>query len=405
MAAGKKTSGLQAMPSAVAVRPGDERRFPTVADLREGARRRVPKFAFDYIEGGSDENATLARNRTAFEQVSIVPRYGLGIVDTSTKVDVLGVRYDAPFGIAPMGLGALVWPDMEIRLASAAQAANIPYVLSTAASASIETIAEHAPDVFWFQLFDVPQDDHRITFDLIERARRAQAKALVLTVDTPVQARRPQDIKNGLSVPFRPRPAVLLNMMMRPRWLSRMASAGTPGCESFRKYLGEHASAASLANYARTEIRGGFAWALIRRIRDAWPGKLVVKGILHPEDAQAAVAIGAEGIIVSNHGGRTFDAAPASMSVLPDIVASVGSRSMVMLDSGARTGLDIVRAAANGAGMVLMGRPFLYSVAALGDHGGSHLAAILKADVDRNMRHLGVNAIDDLRSAATLPLR
>ena len=402
MAPENGAGGSQPVRPELRASPADERRYPTVADLREGARRRVPKFALDYIEGGTDDNATMARNREAFDRVAIVPRQGTGLLKPSVEVDILGTRYSGPFGVAPMGLGALVWPKMEVSLAKAAQAANIPYVLSTAGGASIEAIAGCAPDVWWFQLFGVPRDDHRITFDLIKRARTGQAKALVLTIDTPVQARRPQDIRNGLSVPFRPSLPILLNMAMRPRWLSKIAVSGTPGCEVFRKYVGENASTEMLSNFARTEIQGGFTWELMKRIRDSWSSKLVVKGILHPEDAEKAVAIGADGIVVSNHGGRTFDAAPAAMSVLPDVVTAVGGRAIVMLDSGVRSGLDVVRAASRGAGLVFMGRPFLYSVAALGERGGVHLSALIRADVERILTQLGAESIQALRSSVTV---
>jgi (S)-mandelate dehydrogenase len=378
-----------------------EARFPTVADLRKGARSRVPAFVMESVDGGSGDDAVVRRNRAAFDAVQIVPRHGSGFRASSTAAHILGREYAAPFGIAPMGLGALVRPRLEELLARAAQSANIPYVLSTAASASIETIGRLAPDVLWFQLFGLPREDHSRTFDLMRRAGSVGATTLVLTVDTPVQARRPQDLRNRLTVPFRPGPAALLQMLRRPRWLADIVTTGTPGCESLRPYLGENATTTDLVRFARAEIEGGFSWDLVRRIRDRWAGSLVVKGVLHPADAMEAVAAGADGIIVSNHGGRTFDAAPASLDMLPLVSAAVGGDAVVMMDSGVRDGLDVVRSMARGAAMVFLGRPFLYAAAVLGEEGGDYLIALLNEEVKRTMCQIGVADIAALGGVET----
>jgi L-lactate dehydrogenase (cytochrome) len=378
-----------------------EARFPTVADLHKGARSRVPAFVMESVDGGSGDDAVVRRNRAAFDAVQIVPRHGSGFREPSTTARILGREYAAPFGIAPMGLGALVRPRLEELLARAAQSANIPYVLSTAASASIETIGRLAPDVLWFQLFGLPREDHSRTFDLMRRAGSVGATTLVLTVDTPVQARRPQDLRNRLTAPFRPGPTALLQMLRRPRWLADIATAGTPGCESLRPYLGENATTTDLVRFARAEIEGGFSWDLVRRIRDRWAGSLVVKGVLHLADAMEAVAAGADGIIVSNHGGRTFDAAPASLDMLPLVSAAVGGEAVVMMDSGVRDGLDVVRSVARGAAMVFLGRPFLYAAAVLGEEGGDYLIALLNEEVERTMCQIGVADIAALVGVET----
>ena len=377
-----------------------EARYPTVADLRAAALRHVPGFVADYIDGGCGENAAVARNRRAFDEVALLPRYGLGTVAPSTEVALFGQSYAAPFGIAPMGLGAMMRPRLEERLARAAQAARIPYVLSTAASAGIEEIARLAPDVFWFQLFGLPRDDHRVTFDLIGRAERAGAKALVLTIDTPVQARRPQDLRNRLGASFRPRPRMLVDMARRPLWLADVLRRGRPGCEVLRPYLAPGASARDLTAFARSEIQGGFTWDLVQRIRDAWPRALVIKGVLDQGDAEQAIAAGADGIVVSNHGGRTFDAAPASLAMLPDIAAACGEKVTVMLDSGVRGGLDIARGLALGAQMALLGRPFLYAVGALGEEGGDYLIALLQTELRHTMIQLGAGSVQALPGAS-----
>lgn len=401
VAAGPGT--VPASPASRRRRTTIEARFPTVADLHEGARARVPAFVMETLDGGSGEDVVVRRNRAAFDALQIVPRHGSGVRAPSTTAHILGRGYAAPFGIAPMGLGALVRPRLEELLARAAQSANIPYVLSTAASASIETIGRLAPDVLWFQLFGLPRDDHSRTFDLMRRAGSVGVTTLVLTIDTPVRARRPQDLRNRLTVPFRPGPAALLQMLRRPRWLADVARAGMPGCESLRPYLGADATTIDLVRFAGAEIEGGFDWDLVRRIRDRWSGSLVVKGVLHPADAIEAAAVGVDGIIVSNHGGRTFDAAPASLDMLPLVSAAVGSDMVVMMDSGVRGGLDIVRSMARGAAMAFLGRPFLYAAAALGEEGGEYLIALLDEEVKRTMCQIGVADIAALGSVETLP--
>lgn len=379
-----------------------EAAYPTVDDLHAAALRKIPRFVADYIDGGSGGNAVLLRNREAFDATVMLPRYGVGAVEPSLDTKHFGHRYAAPFGVAPMGLGALVRPELEMRLAKAAQAANVPYVLSTAASAGIEDIARVAPDVFWFQLFGLPCDDHRVTFDLIGRAERAGARVLVLTMDTPVQARRPKDLRHRLGAAFAPTPRTLFDMACRPGWLAGMARHGRPGCEVLRPYVPAGATASALNAFARSEIEGGFTWDLVRRIRDAWPRSLVVKGVLGREDAEAAVRAGADGVIVSNHGGRTFDAAPASLAMLPEVVDALAGRAAVLLDSGIRSGLDIARGLALGAQATFLGRPFLHAVAALGDEGGGYLIALLKTELRHSMMQLGAGNTADLRSIRVL---
>ncbi len=379
-----------------------EAMYPTTDDLHVAARRTMPRFVADYIDGGCGGNAVVLRNRQAFDSTIMLPRYGCGAAEVSTATELFGRRYAAPFGVAPMGLGALVRPRMEMLLASAAQAANLPYILSAAGSAGIEEIAAVAPDVFWFQLFGLPRDDHRVTFDLIGRAERAGAQVLVLTIDTPVQARRPQDLRNRLGAGFRPTPRMLLDLACHPKWLAGLLRHGRPGCETLRPYLPVGATAAALTAFARSEIQGGFTWDLVRRVRDAWPRALVVKGVLDAEDAQFALLSGADGVIVSNHGGRTFDAAPASLAMLPEVVAALAGRGAVLLDSGVRSGLDISRGLALGAQATFLGRPFLHAVAALGDEGGDYLIALLKTELRHSMMQLGAGAAADLRSVTVL---
>jgi len=383
--------------------PPLQRRYPTIADLRKRARRRVPRFAFDFVDGGCGENEVRDFNRVALDAVKLVARYGLGGGGVNTELELFGKRYAAPIGISPMGMGGLLWPKAEIHLATAAQAMRVPYVLATPASASIEEIAQVAPDSFWFQLYGAPNNDNRITFDLVRRAEAAGAHVLVVTIDTPVRAKRPQDWRNGLSVPFKPNLRTIIDIATSPFWAMEVWRQGVPRSANFIPYTGlPSPSAGEVAACTQRELRGGFLWETIERVRKQWTRPLIVKGIIHPDDAMRAIALGADGIIVSNHGGRTLDAAPASIDMLPAVVERVGGRIQVLMDSGIRTGLDVARALALGAKMVLTGRPFLFGVAALGAGGGTHVLEFFSDEIRMAMGQVGAKTLAELRNATVL---
>jgi len=388
-------TGAEGLPSA-------HKRYPTIADLRKRARSRVPRFAFDFVDGGCGENEVRDGNRVAFDAVKLVPRYGLGREAVATEIELFGRRYAAPIGISPMGMGGLLWPKAERHLATGAQAMNVPYILSTPASASIEEISKIAPGVFWFQLYGAPRNDNAITFDLVRRADAAGAHVLVVTIDTPVRAKRPQDWRNNLAVPFKPNLSTILDVARSPLWLAEVLRNGTPCPENFRAYAGPGASNAEVSACSSREIRGGFAWETVERVRKLWPRALVVKGIIHPDDAMRALALGADGIIVSNHGGRTLDAAPPSIDMLPAMVERVGSRMTVLLDSGIRTGLDVVRALALGAKCVFTGRSFLFGVAALGAPGGQHVVEFFADEIRMAMGQVGARTVAALPQVTVL---
>ena len=366
----------------------DELAYPTAEDLRRRAQRRVPRFAYDFATGGCGDNQSRDRNRVALDAIQIVPHYGLGAIPISTKVELFGRTYAAPIGMAPMGLGGLIWPGMEKYLAAAAQAANTPYVLSTPASESIETIAAIAPDVFWFQTYAAPDDDFRMTFDMLRRAERCGARALLVTIDTPVRAKRPQDMRNRLAVPFKPNLRTVLDIARCPAWLLEVWRQGTPVSANFVAYMKPDPTPAEVTKFVQGKLRGGYTWDTIRRLREVWPRAMVIKGIINPQDAEMAVRVGADGVLVSNHGGRTFDAAPPAVEMLPAIKSVVGDLT-VLLDSGIRSGLDVARGIAVGAQAVLAGRPFLYSVAALGPKGGKHLLDLLIDETRMAMGQIG----------------
>jgi len=370
-----------------------KRRFPLVADLRRKARMRVPRFAFDFVDGGANTEFGVQRNMDAFAAVELLPRFCMDMSDISTETELFGRIYAAPFGVAPMGSPGLMWPGADQLLAQAAQRARIPYVLSTPANAAIEDIAAIAPDVFWFPLYRFAGNDYATTFDLVRRAADAGAHVLVPTVDSAGRSKRPRDIRNGIRVPFVVDAQAAYQVATSPAWALAMLRHGPLMTKNLVPYVGPHPTSDSTALYMRNEGGGSHTWDELARLRERWPRAFVVKGILHPRDAERAVALGADGIIVSNHGGRHFDAAPATIDILPAIVAAVGSRATVMIDSGIRCGLDVVRALALGAKAAFAGRPYLYGLAALGAPGGAYVIDMFSEELRTEFQHVGVHRV------------
>ena len=379
------------------------RRFPTIEDLRRHARRRVPRFAFDFVDGGANDEECARRNATALSAIELLPRYCIDPKGTSTEVELFGRRYAAPLGVAPMGSGALMWPGAEEYLAREAQRRNIPYILATPANASIERIAEIAPDVFWFQLYRFAANDHAITFDLVRRADAAGAQVLVPTIDSAGKSKRPRDIRSGVTVPFVLSPSIAFQVATSPFWAWALYRTGMLRSENVVPYTAGPATRDSTAKVImQVRSSGSHTWDELARLRDRWKRAFVVKGVLHPADAERLVSLGADGLIVSNHGGRHFDGAPAPVDILPAIVAAVGSRTTVMVDSGIRGGLDIVRALALGAKATFAGRPFLYGLGALGEEGARHVVDMYFEELRTEFQHVGVRSVAE---AATVTVR
>lgn len=349
---------------------------PTYEFMEALARRRVPDFAFDFVQGGTGADLGVAVNRRALDAVEIVPRYG-NLQKAETSCEMFGRGYAMPIGIAPTGMDALIWPGASLSLARAARDANIPYISGTLANDPLEAVAAIAGGNVWLQLYGFPRDDHRVTFDLIARAKAAGICAIVATLDAPVRAKRPRDLANRLVVPFRPTPRTIWQVLTSPAWALALRRHGTPRFGNVERYVEGRPTLDKVAGFVQKELVGSFSWAEIARMRKAWDGALIVKGVLHPEDAQAAIDAGADGILVSNHGGRQSDAAPASIDVLPAIVERVQGRASVLFDSGVRSGLDALRAMACGALGVFCGRAFLYALAAWGDEGGAQFATMI----------------------------
>jgi (S)-mandelate dehydrogenase len=370
------------------------RRYPTIAYLRRHARRHVPGFAFEYLDGGAGADDGIARNWRALDAVELIPRYGRTTELPGTAIELFGRGYAAPVGIAPMGGPAIVWPGADRYLAQAAQSARIPYVLGTVSGMTIEAAARIAPDVLWFQLFRFPEDGHAVGFDLARRAGAAGVHVLMLTLDVPVRTTRPREVASGITTPFRPDLAMALSIALSPGWLRSLWQNGNPRFSNLLPYAGADAGLAAAAMFVRRRMRGAFTWDDVARYRERWKGPLVVKGILHPQDAERAVSLGVDGVVVSNHGGRQIDALPAAIDALPAVVAQVGQRATVLWDSGVRSGVDVARALALGASAAFAGKAFLWGLAALGQDGPAHVIDLLIEELQATLGQVGSGLAD-----------
>ncbi|HXW41192.1 MAG TPA: alpha-hydroxy acid oxidase [Xanthobacteraceae bacterium] len=376
------------------------RHYPSVDYLRRAARARLPHFAFEYADGGSGkDDAGIRRNWAALDAVELVARYGVMPALPPCEVELFGRRYAAPLGIAPMGGPAIVWPGADKHLARAAQRARIPYTLGLAGGAAIEEIAALAPDVCWFQLYRAWRNDHAIGFDLVRRAAATACNALMLTLDVPVRTTRAREVVVGLGgAGFHPDAAMLTQMLRAPRWCYALWKNGIPRFENLRRYAGADASINEVIGFARREMGGAFTWDEVARYRDRWNKTFIVKGILHPQDAEKAVSLGVDGLIVSNHGGRQIEALPAPIDALPAIVRQVGNRATVMMDSGIRSGADVARALALGAAAVLAGKAFLWGLGALGEEGPAHVIDLLIEETQAALGQLGAQRPEAARA-------
>ena len=363
-------------------------------DLRKLARKRLPKIAFDFIQGGVEDENILQRNEHAFRAHRLVPRY---LVDVSTRDQtavLFGRSYASPFGISPTGMADLFRPGGDLMRAEAARQADIPFVLSCTAGASIEELARVAPEHGWFQLD--PTRDGRIAEDMIRRAADAGLATLVVTVDVPVSSKRERNLRNGFSHPLKLPLRTRLEALRHPGWLAGYLRHGKPIFANRVAYAGEGADADAVATLFTAQAPATTTWRDMERFRRLWPGNLVVKGLLHAGDAVRAAGLGADGIVVSNHGGRQFDRAPSPLHVLPAMHRAVGDRVTLMLDSGVRRGADVLVALCLGARFVFMGRPTLYGVAAAGTAGATRAIDILRGEIDLALAQVSAPSLRDL---------
>jgi L-lactate dehydrogenase (cytochrome) len=376
-------------------------KYPELSDLRRRAKRRIPKFVWEYLDSATGSEATQHRNRQSLDRIGFMPSVLHGEFDPDLSTSLFGTDFPLPFGIAPIGMSGLMWPDAEGHLARAAARAGIPYCLSTVATQSPEDLAPYVGENAWFQMY--PPRDPDIRTDMLNRAKTAGFNGLILTVDVPVASRRERQTRSGLTNPPRLTPRLLAQVAMRPSWAAGMARRGMPHMRMLDKYKSTSTEGLSSTAHVGYLLRTSPDWDYVKWLRDAWDGPLMIKGVLHPEDATALEGIGADGIWVSNHAGRQFDGAPASIDMLPAIRAA--TTLPIIFDSGIETGLDILRARALGADFVMMGRAFHYALAALGPQGIDHLIDIFIKDMGANMGQLGAKSLIALPAPVDLDQR
>ena len=368
-----------------------------IDDLQRSARRRLPKILYDWLEGGAEDERGLERARDSFDAYRFLPRYGRDMSGRTLATTLFDCSYDRPFGIGPTGYTGLLRPGGEQILLAAAIAANIPYVLSGVSVASLESIAAAGATRAWYQLY--PARDRDLTLDIVRRARDAGYATLVLTADMPVEAKRERDIRNGFVLPLRYTPSLLWDGLSHPAWTLRyLWNGGLPTLGSWARYAPGGASPAQIAAFQFAQKYPTQTWQDVDDYRRLWPGKLVVKGLLRPDDAHRALQAGADGIVVSNHGARQLDRALAPLESLPAIRDAVGGRLVIMLDGGIRRGSDIAMAIALGADFVFVGRAILYGLVADGRRGVRCAIDILTDELSRVMAQLGTNSTGELDS-------
>ena len=367
--------------------------YPSIDDLRRKARRKIPKFAFEYLDGGCNEDVNLHKNTGEIREVELVPYYLNAHKGSDLRTELFGHVYDAPFGIAPVGLQGLIWPNSPKILAKAAVKHNVPFILSTVTTCDIETISEITGGKAWFQLYH-PADTN-LRDDILKRLEAAQYPVLVLLSDVPSFGYRPRDIKNGLAMPPRMTLSNILQIMTRPEWALKTLYYGTPNFATLKPYMPKGLNMKQLGKFMNQTFSGRLNEERIAPIRDKWKGKLVVKGIATEADTETAVKLGIDGVIVSNHGGRQLDAGQSSIESLKPIVENYKGKIKIMMDSGLRSGVDIARVLATGAEFSFLGRSFMYAAAALGDQGGEHIISILKTQIQQVMEQV---CCEDVRS-------
>lgn len=367
------------------------RHYPAISDLKARARRRMPHFVWEYLDSATGSEATQRRNRAALDRVLLRPSILHGEFAPDLSATLFGQSHPLPFGIAPVGMSGLFWPDAERILAAAAAEAGLPYGLSTVAAQTPEALAPHLGANGWFQIY--PPRDPGIRADMLRRAKAAGFSALILTVDVPVASRRERQTRSGLTQPPRLTPRLLAQVLRRPAWALGTARHGMPRMRLMESYADTSATTSSTAHVGYL-LRTSPDWDYLRALRDAWEGPLIVKGVLNGDDAARLQDEGVDAIWVSNHAGRQFDAAPATIAALPAVRAA--TRLPVIFDSGIEGGLDILRAMALGADFVMMGRAWHYALAALGPAGPPHLVEMLKRDLLANMGQLGARRLGDL---------
>ena len=367
-------------------------RYPSIEDLRDRAKKRIPGFAFDYLDGGCNEEINLHKNTSEIREVELLPEYLKNHPGSDMKTELFGHVYDAPFGIAPVGLQGLIWPNSPEILARAAFKHNIPFVLSTVSTSTIERISELTEGQAWFQLYHPAENSLR---DQIIKRAADHCPVLVILSDVPTFGYRNKEIKNGLAMPPRMTLHNILQIMSRPGWALKTLAHGQPSFKLMKPYMPSGMNMHHLGLFMNKTFNGRLNEDKISAIRDMWKGKLVLKGIVNDVDVEKCIRLGMDGIIVSNHGGRQLDAGESTIHSLNRIVSQYKGKIKIMMDSGMRSGPDIARTLASGAEFAFLGRSFMYGAAALGDEGGNHTIVILKRQLQQVMDQLCCASVTD----------
>jgi len=371
-----------------------------IDDLRTLAKKRVAKAIFDYVDRGSYAEATLRANRADLESIALRQRVGIDVDKRSVRTTMLGQEVAMPVALAPVGLTGLNWADGEILAARAADRFGVPYTLSTMSICSIEDVAQGFGKPFWFQLYVMR--DRGFAASLIERAKAAKCSALVLTLDLQIQGQRHQDLKNGLAVPPKLTMGTLLDVATKPGWALNVLRGKRKSFGNLEGRIPDAKSLTTLSQWIAGQFDPTLSWKDVEWVKQKWGGKLVIKGLLEAEDAKAAVAAGADAIVVSNHGGRQLDGAISSIRALPEVVQAVKGKTEIWLDGGIRSGQDVLRAIALGANATLIGRAYAYGLGAMGEAGVFRALELIQKELDVSMALCGLR---DVKQASPAILR
>ena len=366
----------------------------SIEDLRLKAKRKLPRCIFDFYDGGAEDELTLNANRQSFQNVMLTPRILRGVDKVDTRVDMLGEACGLPIAIAPTGALGYGKHGADLAIAKAAAAKGLIYTLSSSATTSIEHIAREAPGRHWFQAYILKNKD--FFYSLIDRAQAAEYEGLMITVDLPVGGKRERDNKNKFAIPFKLNSRIALDFLAHPFWLGELIYNGMPVLENMVGLEGQNRGINHLASSVGRNYDPAFNWDDLKRIRDYWHKKLIIKGVMHPEDAVRLMEMGCDAVVVSNHGGRQLDTANSTLSALPTIVKAIDGKIPVLLDGGIRRGSDILKAIALGANGVLTGRATLFGAISSGQPGATHALNILQEELVRTMQLCGVSEINQI---------
>ncbi|HYN12448.1 MAG TPA: alpha-hydroxy acid oxidase [Burkholderiales bacterium] len=372
----------------------DLSRAINIEDLRRLSKRRLPRAIFDFFDGGAEDEVTLRENRAAFERVRLLPRVLVDVSKVDTAIDLLGKPSALPLAIAPTGGISAGRFGAELILARAAKAWGVPFTMATPSAFTIERVAEEVGGRLWFQLYAVRDQEFRR--NLVLRAKNAGFEAILVTVDLPVSGKRERDPRNGFHTPYSPNWRNSRDVIFKPAWALDMLRNGLPGMANLVGYPFSTPVGTDIVTAVGREMDAGLDWEYIKRLRGEWPGKLLLKGVERPDDAERAAAIGCDGVVVSNHGGRQLDGAAATLDALPHISKTVGKKLTVLLDGGVRRGVDILKARALGAQAVLTGRATLFGAMAGGEPGARRALEILSSELVRAMQLSGVRSAAEI---------